>query len=112
MTENIENPQQEMTLEVTDLEKTLLTEIKLEHQTSSFRNDDQSLLNYIREGMADINENNGADTDFENDLLSRRLLKLYVLYADNKRIAEFKCLYVGEYAERQRFYFQKSCTNL
>lgn len=101
-----------LTNESSELEKKLLAEIKLEHQISSFREDDDSLLNYIREGICDINENNGINTDFNKDLISRRLLKLYVLYADNKRLAEFKCLYVGDYAERQRYYFQSTRTNV
>ncbi len=98
--------------QATEKEKEILSEFKEENHISSLREDDESILNYIREGIADINENNGTITDFDKDLISRRLLKLYVLYADNKRVAEFKSLYAGEYAERQRFYFQASCTNV
>lgn len=93
-------------------EKILIDEIKEEQQVSTLREDDSIFLRYIREGMADINENNGVETNFEEDLISRRLLKLYVLFADNKKLAEFKVLYAGDYAERQRYYFQKQYSNL
>lgn len=111
MEENIENAEQQ-SVELTEFDKKLLSEIKKEHQISAFRNDDETFINYIHEGIADINENNGVKTDYENDIISRRLLKLYVLYADNKRLAEFKSLYSGEYAERQRHYFQESNSNV
>lgn len=109
MAENIENTEVK---ELSEFEKQLLKEIKLEHQISTFRKDDTALLNYIHEGITDINENNGVNTNFDRDLISRRLLKLYVLFADNKQLAAFKTNYVGDYAERQRFYFQKYNSDL
>lgn len=93
-------------------ENILIREIKEEHHISSVREDDSNFLRYIREGISDINLNNGVETDFEKDLLSRRLLKLYVLFADNKQLADFKILYAGDYAERQRYYFQKQHSNI
>ena len=98
--------------ELSEFDKKLLEEIKVEHQISTFRKDDSALLSYIHEGSLDINENNGKETDFDKDLISRRLLKLYVLFADNKQLATFKSYYAGDYAERQRFYFQEHNTNL
>ena len=98
--------------ELSEFDKKLLEEIKIEHQISSFRKDDTALINYIHEGIADIDENNGVVTDYDEDLISRRLLKLYVLFADNKQLANFKVYYSNDYAERLRFYFQKYNTNL
>lgn len=109
MTESVENTEIK---KLSEFDEKILKEIKTEQQISTFRKDDTALLNYIHEGILDINENNGVDTDFDKDLISRRLLKLYVLFADNKQLATFKAYYSGDYAERQRFYFQEHNTNL
>jgi hypothetical protein len=78
----------------------VLEEIKAEQQISPFFNDD-TLTNYIKEAEYDINNAVGKIVDYEEDLEARSLLKNYVLYANHKRLAEFKELYRGEYAELQ-----------
>ena len=55
----------------------------------------------------DPNES-GYRTANDKDLKARRLLKNYVLYADYKRLAEFKQIYIGEYDELQRKYYVNS----
>ena len=50
----------------------------------------------------------GNKIDYDKDLKARRLLKNYVLYADYKRLAEFKQIYIGEYDELQRKYYVNS----
>lgn len=79
---------------------TILKEIKAEQQISPYFSDD-ILKNYIKEAEYDINNAVGKIVDYENDLKARSLLKNYVLYANHKRLAEFKELYRGEYAELQ-----------
>ena len=79
---------------------TILEEIKVEQQISPYF-DDSSLTNYIKEGEYDINHAVGEMVDYENDLEAKSLLKNYVLYSNHKRLAEFKELYGGEYAELQ-----------
>lgn len=98
--------------EKNNFEQKLLEEIRNELQLSPTQNYNSILTNYIKEGILDINENNGIETDYEKDLISKRLLRLYVIYAYYKRLAEFKNLYAGDYAERQRFYFQATYTNI
>ena len=78
----------------------VLEEIKAEQQISPFFNDD-TLTNYIKEAEYDVNYSVGEEIDYESDLEARSLLKNYVLYANHKRLAEFKELYRGEYAELQ-----------
>ena len=78
----------------------VLEEIKAEQQISPYF-DDSALTNYIKEGEYDINNAVGKIVDYEEDLEARSLLKNYVLYANHKRLAEFKELYRGEYAELQ-----------
>lgn len=79
---------------------TILKEIKAEQQISPYFSDD-ILKNYIKEAEYDINNAVGKIVDYEEDLEARSLLKNYVLYANHKRLAEFKELYRGEYAELQ-----------
>lgn len=79
---------------------TILKEIKVEQQISPYF-DDSALTNYIKEAEYDINNAVGKMVDYEEDLEARSLLKNYVLYANHKRLAEFKELYRGEYAELQ-----------
>ena len=82
--------------------KEILQEIKDEQQIPSFFND-QSLINYIKEAEYSINQNSGNSIDYDKDLEARSLLKNYVLYANHKRLAEFKQLYCGEYAKLQKY---------
>lgn len=70
--------------------------------------DDEIIKGYIEEAEYDINDNCGAKINYEVDLKAKSLLKNYVLYARYKRLAEFKQLYVGEYAYLQAKYYQPS----
>ena len=90
--------------------KDLLEEIKLEQQISPFL-DEQIILNFIQSGIFDIEEVVGFQIDFNKDLKARTLLKNYVLYANHKRLSEFKTLYGGDYIELQRKYYVNSKSN-
>lgn len=85
----------------------LLDDIKVEQQISPFL-DDKHIINYIKDGIFDIEDNVGFEIDFTKDLKARSLLKTYVLYANHKRLAEFKQLYGGDYIELQRKYYTNS----
>ena len=87
--------------------KELLDEIKLEQQISPFL-DEKIIITFINDGIYDIEKNVGFEIDFATDLKARTLLKNYVLYANHKRLAEFKILYGGEYIELQREYYTNS----
>jgi len=106
------NKDEQNNISLTELERKILAEVKNDLQLSPSQNIDNLLINHIREGIVDINENNGFVTNYDEDIISRRLLKLYVIYAYYKRLAEFKNLYSGEYAERQRHYFQATHTDV
>lgn len=83
----------------------LLEEIKKEQHTSPYKEDDE-IIGYIKDGQYDINEICGYEIDYTEDLKARSLLKNYVLYADYKRLAEFKQLYGAEYAFLQAKYYK------
>lgn len=83
----------------------LLQEIKREQHISPFR-EDEEFIGYIKDGEYDINKVCGTEIDYEKDLKARSLLKNYVLYADYKRLAEFKQLYGAEYALLQAEYYK------
>lgn len=85
----------------------LLEEIKQEQHPSPFK-EDEEFISYIKSAEYDINKNCGIEIDYEKDLKARSLLKNYVLYADNKRLAEFKQLYGAEYALLQAEYYKPS----
>lgn len=85
----------------------LITEIRGEQHISPFE-EDKVLEGYIKEAEYDINKSSGAEIDYEKDLKARSLLKNYVLYSRFKRLAEFKQLYVGEYANLQADYYKPS----
>lgn len=84
-----------------------LNEIREENHISPFR-EDIEFLGYIKDGIYDINKYCGTKIDYSKDLKARRLLKNYVLYADYKKLAEFKQIYIGEYDELQREYYVNS----
>lgn len=86
-----------------NLVKGILTEIRREH-TISPKIPDENLVDYIKEGMYDINNYVGCMIKYEDDLKARTLLKNYVLYAEYKRLAEFKELYMRDYNELQAQY--------
>lgn len=83
----------------------LLKEIKQEQHPSPFK-DDEEFIGYIKDGEYDINKVCGAKIDYEKDLKARSLLKNYVLYADYKKLAEFRELYGAEYALLQADYYK------
>lgn len=85
----------------------LVEDIRLEQQISPFV-DDKVIINFIKDGIYDIEKVVGATIDFTKDLKARSLLKNYVLYANHKRLAEFKKLYVADYIELQRDYYINS----
>lgn len=93
-----------MSMNETEIQK-ILTEIKVEQHTSPFK-EDSELLDYINEGIFDINEAVGYDIDYATDLKARSLLKDYVLYSDHKRKSEFRKLNEDEYAYLQTKYYQ------
>lgn len=84
-----------------------IQEYRLENHISPFR-DDKEFVEYVRDGEEDINKYCGSEIDYETDRKARRLLKNYVLYADYKKLAEFKETYIGDYVELQREYFLKN----
>ncbi len=90
-------------MNTTQIEK-ILKEIKSEQHLSPFK-EDEEIISYIKEGEFDINHVVGKEINYDEDLQARSLLKNYVLYADNKRLAEFKELYGGEYAFLQARYY-------
>lgn len=85
----------------------LLEEIKSEQHTSPFK-EDKEIIGYIKQAEYNINYVSGAIIDYDVDLDARSLLKNYVLYADNKQLAEFRELYGGEYADLQAKYSEDS----
>ena len=85
----------------------LIEEIRNEQHISPFMANEE-FTNYITDGIYDINAYCGTEIDYDEDLSARRLLKNYVLYADYKRLAEFKSLYIGEYDALQRKYYINS----
>ena len=85
--------------------QSLLQEIIKEQHISPFE-EESVIIGYIKEAEYDINESCGSIIDYEDDLKARSLLKNYVLYAREKRLAEFKQLYAGEYALLQAKYYQ------
>ena len=91
-----------------DANKTLIdnivTEYRSENQINAYR-EDKEFEGYAKDGMYDINDYCGEKIDYVKDLKARTLLKNYMLYADHKRLAEFKKLYIGEYDELQRQYY-------
>lgn len=82
----------------------LVKEIREEQQISPFLKD-ETLNKYVREAEYDINDTAGKVIDYDYDLVARSLLKNYVLYANHKRLAEFKQLYSSEYAKLQAKYY-------
>ena len=81
----------------------LLQEIRNEQHPLE---DDETLIGYIKDGEYDINEDSGENINYKVDLKAKSLLKNYVLYARYKRLAEFKQLYAGEYANLQAKYYK------
>lgn len=85
--------------------KKLLQEIRGEQHISPFE-EDSTIIGYIREAEYDINDKAGNQINYEIDLTARSLLKNYVLYAREKKLAEFKQLYGASYAELQAKYYK------
>lgn len=83
----------------------ILQEIKDEQHITPFEKDD-TIIGYIKEAEFDINKDTGTAINYETDLKARSLLKNYVFYAREKRLAEFKILYGAEYARLQAEYYK------
>lgn len=83
--------------------KKIVEEVRKE-QLISPKLPDDSFINYAKEGMYNINESVGCMLDYESDLDARSLLKNYILYANHKRLAEFKELYTSDYVALQLKY--------
>ena len=69
--------------------KKLVQEIREEQQISPFFAD-ETIEQYIKEAEYDINDHCGTKIDYEKDLKARSLLKNYVLYANHKKLAEWR----------------------
>lgn len=89
--------------------KEIITEIRNEQHISSAEKE-ETLKGYVKEAEYDINYSSGSKIDYKIDLQARSLLKNYVLYRRFNRLAEFKQLYGGEYANLQARYYKP--TNL
>ncbi len=90
-----------------DVIRDIIKEVRQE-QAISPKIKDETLNNYIKEGIYDIDEIVGSIIDFNEDLSARALLKTYVLYATYKRIAEFKELYCSDYTTLQAKYYEST----
>lgn len=92
---------------MTDSEITeLINEYREENHISPFR-EDSEFINYIKEGVQDINDYVGQEIDYKTNLIARSLLKRYVLYADYKKLEEFKQKNITEYDKLQRNSFNE-----
>ena len=85
--------------------KKVLSEIKNEQHPLE---NEEILIGYIKTAEYDINDNIGTKIDYDKDLKARSLLKTYVFYSRYEKLAEFKQLYVGWYAELQAEYYKPS----
>lgn len=84
----------------------IISEYRTENQINPFR-EDSEFEDYAKDGIFDINDYCSTKIDYDDDLKARRLLKNYILYADHKKLAEFKIAYLSEYDELQREYYIK-----
>lgn len=78
----------------------IVKEVRKE-QSISPKLPDDNFINYVKEGMYNINDSVGCMINYDEDLEARALLKNYVLYANHKRTAEFKELYMADYVKLQ-----------
>ncbi len=78
----------------------IVKEVRKE-QSISPKLPDDNFINYVKEGMYNINDSVGCMINYDEDLEARALLKNYVLYANHKRTAEFKELYMTDYVKLQ-----------
>lgn len=90
----------------TQIEK-LIKEIRSEQHVSP-NEEDEVIEKLIKEAEFDINSKSGAEIDYDADLTARGLLKNYAMYRRFGRIAEFKQLYAGDYADLQAKYYKPS----
>lgn len=79
-----------------------------EEQHISPNEKDEVISEMIKEAEFDINDKAGAKIKYDKDLIARSLLKNYVMYARFGRLAEFKQVYVGDYADLQAKYYKPS----
>ena len=82
----------------------ILKEVRGE-QTISPSNLDAPIVNFIKEGIYDIDSKVGWKIDYDIDLFARKLLKNYVFYARFGKLDEFKIRYEGDYVDLQQKYF-------
>lgn len=85
----------------------LIEEMRDEYHFSPYR-ENIEFVNFVKDGIYDINNYVGAKIDYSEDLEARRLLKNYVLYADYQKLSEFKELYIEKYDKLQRDYYINS----
>lgn len=78
----------------------IVKEVRKE-QSISPKLPNDNFINYVKEGMYNINDSVGCMINYDEDLEARALLKNYVLYANHKRTAEFKELYMTDYVKLQ-----------
>lgn len=78
----------------------IVKEVRKE-QSISPKLPNDNFINYVKEGMYNINDSVGCMINYDEDLEARSLLKNYVLYANHKRTAEFKELYMTDYVKLQ-----------
>lgn len=78
----------------------IVKEVRKE-QSISPKLPNDNFINYVKEGMYNINYSVGCMINYDEDLEARALLKNYVLYANHKRTAEFKELYMTDYVKLQ-----------
>lgn len=78
----------------------IVKEVRKE-QSISPKLPDDNFINYVKEGMYNINDSVGCMINYDEDLEARALLKNYVLYANHKRTVEFKELYMADYVKLQ-----------
>ena len=78
----------------------IVKEVRKE-QSISPKLPDDNFINYVKAGMYNMNDSVGCMINYDEDLEARALLKNYVLYANHKRTAEFKELYMADYVKLQ-----------
>ncbi|MBO5348988.1 MAG: hypothetical protein J6A89_04125 [Clostridia bacterium] len=85
--------------------ETIIKEIRNEQHPQE---NDETIKGYIKDAEYNINYSAGTKIDYDKDLDARKLLKNHVLYDRYKRLAEFKCLYEGEYSDLQAKYYKSA----
>lgn len=87
--------------------KVLADEIILEQHIAPTINE-REIINYVKDGIYNINKQIGENIDYTKDLAAKSLLKNYCLYARYKRLAEFNQIYVSDFVKLQIRYNRDS----